>query len=69
MIDSKAFIALLIAVPILITQATWIFLDARKRKEERYWLWGLFGLINCPSSLIVYLVVTRILLDKNKNGK
>ena len=55
-----------VAIPLLLAQATWIFLDARKRKEKRYWLWGLFGLINCPQSIIVYLVVTRIILDKKK---
>jgi hypothetical protein len=62
-------LVLFIAVPLLLAQATWIFLDARKRGEKRYWLWGLFGLINCPQSIIVYLVVTRILLDKNKDNK
>lgn len=46
------------AVLILLVQATWIFLDARKRGEN-YWLWGFLGLINAPSSLIVYLLVTR----------
>jgi predicted RNA-binding Zn-ribbon protein involved in translation (DUF1610 family) len=43
---------------ILIGQATWIFIDAGKRGERRL-LWGLFGLLSCPSSLIVYLLVTR----------
>jgi hypothetical protein len=65
--DKKLIIALIIAAPLLITQAAWIFFDARKRGEKRYFLWGLFGLINCPQSLIVYLVVTRIILDKKKN--
>lgn len=49
----------LIAIPILLIQGSWIFYDARKRKEKYYWLWGLFGLINAPSSLLVYLLVTR----------
>ncbi|AZR72099.1 hypothetical protein BBF96_01040 [Anoxybacter fermentans] len=43
---------------ILAAQAVWIFLDARKRGES-YWLWGFFGLLNFPSSLIIYLLVTR----------
>mgnify|MGYP006273978863 CR=1 FL=1 len=43
---------------ILVAQAYWIFLDARKRGEN-YWLWGIFGLLNVPSSLIIYLLVTR----------
>lgn len=48
---------LLIAV-LLLTQALWIFHDARKRGKNA-WLWGLLGLLNVPSSLIVYLLVTR----------
>ena len=47
----------LIAI-LLLTQALWIFHDARKRGENA-WLWGLLGLLNVPSSLIVYLLVTR----------
>jgi hypothetical protein len=60
--------AISIAIPILLVQGFWIFYDARKRKEKYYWLWGLFGLINSPSSLIVYLLVTRA-LGKEKNKK
>ncbi|MFW5991870.1 MAG: zinc ribbon domain-containing protein [Halanaerobiaceae bacterium] len=56
-------------VPIIIAlllQSIWIFYDARRRREKHYWLWGLFGLLNFPSSLIVYLVVTRIFIDRGK---
>lgn len=48
---------LLLAV-LLLAQALWIFHDARKRGENA-WLWGLLGLLNVPSSLLVYLLVTR----------
>jgi hypothetical protein len=50
-------IALLAAL--LLAQASWIFYDAGKRGERRF-LWGAFGLLNVPSSLIVYLLVTRL---------
>ncbi|SNX53669.1 zinc ribbon domain-containing protein [Thermoanaerobacterium sp. RBIITD] len=50
---------LLLLFTLLLSQATWIFIDARKRGEKYYWLWGLFGLLNIPSSLIIYLLVTR----------
>jgi len=60
---------LLIAIPFLLAQATWIFLDARKRGEKHYWLWGLFGLMNVPQSIIIYLIVTRIIMKKNINKK
>lgn len=44
----------------LLCQGSWIFYDAAKRGENK-WIWGLFGLINLPSSLIVYLLVTRVI--------
>ena len=44
---------------LVVAQATWIFRDARRRGEAYACLWGLFGLINVPSSLIVYVLVTR----------
>ena len=49
------------------TQAFWIFNDARKRGEN-HWLWGLLGLLNVPSSLIVYLLVTRVYKQRKKTG-
>jgi hypothetical protein len=51
------WLLVLLAV-ILLCQGTWIFIDARKRGEIA-WLWGLLGLLNFPSSLLVYLLVTR----------
>lgn len=46
-------------VTLLLVQAIWIFQDARRRGEAA-WLWGALGLLNVPSSLIVYLLVTRL---------
>lgn len=68
---STLLLVLAIIAPFLILQAAWIFKDAKKRGEKYYWLWGLFGLLNVPQSLIVYLVVTRAIMDKikNKNDK
>lgn len=57
LITKLAFFILLPAI--LLVQATWIFVDARRRGESYYWLWGLFGLLNVPSSLIVYLLVMK----------
>lgn len=47
-----------IAVPILLTQSIYLFIDARKR-EHYPWLWGIWGLIQAPMPLIVYLLVVR----------
>lgn len=61
-------IILLIVIPILLIQGAWIFFDARRRKEKYYWLWGFFGLMNIPSSLLIYLLVTRAILNKKKKN-
>lgn len=61
---------LCIFIPIAFLQGMWVFLDARKRGEKYYWLWGLYGLLNVPGSLIIYLLVTRVILsNKNQNLK
>ncbi|HHW57099.1 MAG TPA: zinc ribbon domain-containing protein [Clostridia bacterium] len=56
---SKITLSLIVVTPLLLLQATWIFMDARKRGEKYYWAWGLLGLLNFPTSLIIYLIVTR----------
>jgi len=58
-ISKNTLIFLIIVIPLLFLQALWIFIDAKKRGEKYYWAWGLFGLLNIPSSLIIYLFVTR----------
>ncbi|MBU5482877.1 hypothetical protein KQI86_00980 [Clostridium sp. MSJ-11] len=57
-------IFLFIVIPILLLQGLWIFNDAKKRGERKYWLWGLFGILNTPGNLIIYLIVTRAIIDK-----
>ncbi|MHA6480502.1 sigmaY antisigma factor component [Paenibacillus sp. strain BS8-2] len=42
----------------LITQSTWLFIDARKRGSS-YWFWGLWGLIQCPLPSITYWLFVR----------
>ncbi|MGE5579093.1 MAG: hypothetical protein ACM3WU_03525 [Bacillota bacterium] len=41
---------------LLFAQAVFIFNDARKRGLNA-WAWGAFGLLNVPSSLIIYYLV------------
>ncbi|NLM96871.1 MAG: hypothetical protein GX175_04560 [Halanaerobiaceae bacterium] len=57
--DERFYSILPLLFLIVFTQALWIFYDARRRNEKWYWLWGLFGLLNFPSSLIIYLIITR----------
>ncbi len=45
-----------ILVTLLLCQATWIFNDA-KRRGYNAWAWGALGLLNVPSSLIIYYLV------------
>ena len=65
-LNNKLIIALAIAIPIALTQGAWVFCDARRRKEKYYWLWGIFALLNIPSSLLIYLLVTRVILKNKK---
>jgi len=57
--DEKFYYILPFLFLLVFIQGLWIFYDARRRKEKWYWLWGLFGLLNFPSSLIIYLIITR----------
>lgn len=61
----KILLALALCIVLLI-QGFWIFTDAKKRGEKFYWLWGIFGLLNIPTNLIIYLIVTRIIIDRYK---
>jgi hypothetical protein len=66
--NSQLITLLIIVIPILLIQGAWVFYDARRRKEKYYWLWGLFALINTPGHLLIYLLVTRVILNnKSKN--
>ena len=49
---------------VLTVQASWIYLDAARRGENK-WLWGIFGVLNTPTNLIIYLIVTRVILKYN----
>jgi hypothetical protein len=49
---------LLAVIPILLAQSIFLFIDARKR-EHYPWFWGLWGLIQAPMPLIVYMLVVR----------
>jgi hypothetical protein len=52
---------------VLLAQSTFLFLDARKRGSYP-WLWGVWGLIQCPIPLLVYWIVVRTSLFRKKKG-
>ena len=64
--DKTLTLVLILVFPILLVQGIWIFKDAKKRGEKNYWLWGLFGILNTPSNLLIYLFMTRV-ISKNIN--
>lgn len=61
--DIQPFLVIILICAALI-QGCWIFWDASKRGENK-WLWGFFGILNIPSNIIVYLIVTRIVIKPN----
>lgn len=63
--NSQLIILLSILLPIVLIEGAWVFRDARRRKEKYYWLWGIFALMNI-SNLLIYLLVTRIILNNKK---
>lgn len=69
MTKTGLIILLTVAVPILLIQGFWIFNDARKRGYKFYWLWGIIGLMNTPGNLLIYLAITRLIIDKKLNKK
>jgi hypothetical protein len=62
--ESLPFYAWVLIAIIMTSQASLIFFDASKRGENK-WIWGLYGLTNFPSALIVYLLVTRVFAKEN----
>lgn len=57
------WILLLLAAAVM-TQGTWMFRNARSR-GKRAWFWGLWGITNIPTPLVVYLLVV-VLPDKRR---
>jgi hypothetical protein len=66
--NSQLITLLIIVIPIVLTQGAWVFYDARRRKEKYYWLWGIFALINTPGNLLIYLLVTRVILNNKREN-
>lgn len=62
-------IPIIICALLLVTiQGTIIFRDVMKNNIPNPWLWGIIGLMNIPSSAIIYLIYRKIYFKK-KNKK
>lgn len=55
---TEQIIVMLTVVPTVLAQGIYLFIDARRRGYAA-WLWGLWGLMNAPMPLFVYLFVQR----------
>ncbi|WP_270169113.1 sigma-Y antisigma factor component [Paenibacillus sp. SYP-B4298] len=45
-------------VTILLLQGSWMFRDAERRGHNK-WLWGLLGLVQFPTYLLIYLYFVK----------
>lgn len=66
MSSQTEMIILLCALPLLFAQGFLLFMDAKKRGRYK-WFWGIIGLINFPSSSILYWLC--VVLPDRKRGE
>ncbi|RXZ83681.1 sigma-Y antisigma factor component [Paenibacillaceae bacterium] len=58
-LDDKLKLLLIIAVVIILfLQGAWMFRDAERNGHNK-WLWGLLGLIQFPTYLLIYMLFVR----------
>lgn len=55
MISTNELIIIILAIPILLAQGIWLYIDA-KRRGTYAWAWGIVGLIQFPTPLLLYYV-------------
>lgn len=57
--ESNEWLTILLISPIMLTQSTLLFIDAKK-KGAKAWFWGIWGLLQCPlPSVFYYFFVLR----------
>ncbi|MCR8645538.1 transcriptional regulator [Paenibacillus sp. N1-5-1-14] len=59
---------IVIVVILLLSQSIWLFTDARKRANNR-WFWGVWGLINFPLPMLMYALFCIYLPKKRSERK
>jgi hypothetical protein len=64
-VTEEKLLTLALVIPILLVQSTFLFIDARKR-EHHPWFWGIWGLIQAPLPLVVYLIIVRKIFRSKK---
>ncbi|WP_366249984.1 transcriptional regulator [Terribacillus aidingensis] len=63
--STNELILIILAIPILLAQGIWLYIDA-KRRGTYAWAWGIVGLIQFPTPLLLYYVFI-IRKDKRRN--
>lgn len=62
--DKTQIISIVVMLIIVAIQGNLIFRDAIKNKISYPWLWGIIGLLNFPSSAIIYIVYKKYIRKK-----
>lgn len=73
MTDEPVWVVVLVmalVVPLLLAQGSWLFIDARKRGAHP-WFWGIWGLFQFPWPLILYLLIVRkgVFRNRKRSGR
>lgn len=58
----------IILMSILVTQSIYLYIDARKRGHAR-WFWGLWGMIQAPMPILLYLLWSRVIIPARKKRR
>ncbi|PAD19749.1 transcriptional regulator [Terribacillus saccharophilus] len=53
--STNELIIIILVIPILLAQGIWLYVDA-KRRGTYAWAWGIVGLIQFPTPLLLYYV-------------
>ncbi len=62
----ELYVFLPIVILLLLTQSTFLFIDAKKKRGFA-WFWGIFGLIQFPMPTLFYLLF--VILPHRKKRK
>lgn len=55
MISTNELLIIILVIPVLLAQGIWLYIDA-KRRGTYAWAWGIVGLIQFPTPLLLYYI-------------
>ncbi len=65
-IDTIPLPIIILIIVLLISQSLFLFHDAHKRNLHP-WLWGIWGVISLPLPTILYFIIERKILKKERS--